>query len=66
MTLIVDEGVSASQLQFCSIVTAIEKWVGGAFYRFPQLDAWLGSVQDLTPMGDVVLHQMFVQWVGDP
>ena len=26
----------------------------------------VGSVQDLAPMGDVVLHQILVQWVGDP
>ena len=38
--------------------------VGRAFQCL-QLDIWLGSVQNLAPTSDV-LHQMFVQRVGDP
>jgi len=25
----------------------------------------VGFVQDLTPIGDIILHQLFIQWVGD-
>jgi len=34
------------QRQFCSVVAAVERWVGKAFHRFLQLDVRLGSVQD--------------------
>jgi len=63
VTLVVDGGVSVLHLQFCSVVAAVKRWVGGAFHRFLQLDVWMGSVQDLTP-GDIILHQMFVWRVG--
>jgi len=48
------------RVKFCSIVTAVERWVGKAFHRFLQLDVQLGSVQDLASTGDIILHHMLV------
>ena len=42
------------------IIATIERLVGRAFYCFLQFNIQLGSVQDLTPTGDIVLHQIFV------
>jgi len=44
VTLEVNGGVSVQQLQFCPAVTAVERWVGGAFHCLLQLDVWLGSI----------------------
>ena len=59
-TLVDNGGDSVLRLWFRSVVTAVERLVGGAFHCFLQLDVWLGSVQDLTSTGDIVLHQMLV------
>ena len=64
-TLVVDGGISMLRLWFCSIDTMVERLVCRAFHCFLQLDIQLGSVQDLTPTGDIVLYQMLVQRVGD-
>jgi len=65
-SLDVDRGVSMLRFRFCSLIIVVERLVSGAFHCFLQLNGWLGLVQDITPTGDVVLHQMVVQWVGDP
>ena len=63
-TWVNDGGASVMWLQFLSIIAIVERLVGKAFHYFLQLDVWFGSVHDLTPMGNIVLHQMFVQQVG--
>ena len=65
VTRVVDGGASMMQLRVLSVVSTVERLVGGALYCFLQLNVRLSSVQNLTPMGDVVIHQMFVQRVGD-
>ena len=65
-TLIVDREVFVLWLRSCPVFATVERWVGGAFHYFLQLDVRLGWIQDFAPTGDVVLHQMLVQWVGDP
>ena len=47
------------------VIAMVERRVGRAFHCFLHLNVRLGSVQDLTPTSDIVLHQMFVQRVGD-
>jgi len=62
---VIDGGASIMWLWSLPVIATVERLIGGAFHCFLQVDVWLGLIQNLTPMGDVVLHQMFVQWMGD-
>jgi len=53
-----------TRLRFFFVITAVERLIDEAFYLLLQLDVWLGLVHDLAPTGDIILHQVFLQWVG--
>jgi len=52
-------------LQVLSVIATIKKLVGEALHCFLQSDIRLGSIQNLTPIDDIVLYQMFVHEVSD-
>ena len=43
-------------LRVLSVIAMVERLVGRYFHCLLKLDVRLGSIQDLTPTGDIVLH----------